>query len=73
MIAWRRAKRFARRKIAPPLHVVASCFKVDGEEAFDDPVGLNGAVLSAELLGVSAKQSALDNLTLLFERGRSLC
>jgi len=50
------------------LHAVPTSYKIDGEEIFNDPVGLNGATLSTEMLGVSARQSALDNLSVLIER-----
>ena len=50
------------------LHSIPTGFKVDGEEMVFDPAGLNGTVLSTEMLGVAARQSVLDNLSSLVER-----
>ncbi len=50
------------------LHGFANGYRLDGEEVFDDPVGLNGAMLSAEMLGAAARQSVLDNLAAMVER-----
>ncbi len=60
------------RLTAPPecraLHAVATAYRLDGEEVFNHPAGLNGAMLSTEMLGVAAPQSTLDNLSTLVER-----
>lgn len=61
----------ARIAVAPDdaiLHAIPTGFRLDGEMLDGDPVGLNGAVLSTEMLGVGARQSVLDNLSSLFER-----
>lgn len=50
------------------LHAVATGYRLDGEEIYDDPVGLHGTTLSTELLGVGARQSVLDNFSTLLER-----
>lgn len=50
------------------LHALATGYRLDGEDLYDDPVGLNGATLSMEMLGVAARQSVLDNLSTLVER-----
>ncbi len=50
------------------LHAMPTGFRLDGEEIDGDPVGLNGAVLSTEMIGVGARQSVLDNLSSLIER-----
>ena len=50
------------------LHSIPTGFKVDGEEIISDPAGLNGSILSTEMLGVAARQSVLDNLSSLIER-----
>jgi len=50
-----------------PLHGHAIGYRLDGEEYYDDPVGLHGTVLSTEMMGVAARQSALDNLEALVE------
>ncbi len=57
---------------APPEYVALSAspiaYRVDSEAVYDDPVGCAGALLSAELLGLSVRESALDNLAALAER-----
>ena len=50
------------------LHSIPTGFRVDGEEVVFDPAGLNGSILSTEMLGVAARQSVLDNLSSLTER-----
>ena len=50
------------------LHALPIEFKVDGAEIMNDPVGLSGAVLSTEMLGVGLRQSMVDNLSALVER-----
>lgn len=50
------------------LHAFATGYELDGEEIYDDPVGLNGATLSTQILGIGARQSILDNLSMLIER-----
>lgn len=50
------------------LHAMPIAYHVDSECAFDDPVGLSGSVLSTELLGLSMRESARDNLAALVER-----
>ena len=57
---------------APPeftsLHALPIDFKVDGEALFADPVGLFGETLSTTMLGVSARESVLENLSGLLSR-----
>jgi cell division protein FtsA len=43
-------------------------FRIDGEIAAPDPAGLAGGVLEADVLGVSAQESAILNLESLIER-----
>ena len=50
------------------LHAGAINYFIDGESAFDDPVGLSGGRLGIEMLGVAARNSVLDNLSSLIER-----
>lgn len=50
-----------------PLHAFKIRFTVDGEQA-DDPVGLAGGVLAAEMLGVSVRDSYAENVESLLER-----
>ncbi|MBT8471776.1 MAG: cell division protein FtsA [Marinicaulis sp.] len=50
------------------LHAIPTMFQIDGEDAFAEPVGLSGGILSVEMLGVAARQSTLDNLSALIER-----
>lgn len=50
------------------LHAFATGYKLDGEELYDDPAGLNGMTLSTQMLGASARQSVLDNLSSLVGR-----
>lgn len=50
------------------LHIGPIRSYVDGEDAFNDPVGLSGHQLSMHMLGVAARHSALDNLSSLIER-----
>ncbi|GJL95162.1 MAG: cell division protein FtsA [Hyphococcus sp.] len=50
------------------LHALATAFKLDDEGVFDDPAGLNGSMLSTQMLGVSARLSVLDNLGMIVER-----
>ena len=50
------------------LHTAPIDFKVDGADIMRDPVGLSGAVLSTEMLGVGVRRSVLDNLSALVER-----
>lgn len=50
------------------LHTAPIDFKVDGADIMRDPVGLSGAVLSTEMLGVGVRRSVLDNLSTLVER-----
>ena len=57
---------------APPDCVALSAspiaYRIDGEASYGDPVGRPGALLSAELLGLSVRQSAIDNLSAIVER-----
>ncbi len=50
------------------LHALPIAYTLDGESVFSDPIGLNGGVLSVQMLGVSLRQSVLDNLSTLVER-----
>ncbi len=50
-----------------PLHALKIKFSVDGEIA-DNPVGLAGAALSAEILGVSVRESYAENVEALLGR-----
>ena len=43
-------------------------YRVDSDAIYDDPVGRAGALLSAELLGLSARESVLDNYSSVLER-----
>jgi cell division protein FtsA len=43
-------------------------YGVDADSAYDNPVGRTGSILSTELLGLSMRQSAFDNLAALVER-----
>ncbi len=43
-------------------------FRLDSEAIYADPVGRPGALLSAELLGLSVRQSVIDNLSAMVER-----
>ena len=43
-------------------------YRVDGEAVYADPVGRPGVLLSAELLGLSVRQSAIDSLSSMVER-----
>ncbi len=43
-------------------------YSIDAESLYDDPVGHAGSILSTELLGLSARASAVDNLASLLER-----
>ena len=42
--------------------------RVDGDPVVGDPAGYAGALLSTEMLGLSARESAIDNLSSLVER-----
>lgn len=50
-----------------PLHALKIKFMVDGEQT-DDPVGLAGGVLSAEMLGLSVRDSFAENIEALLGR-----
>lgn len=50
------------------LHAAPIRFLVDGEEILLSPVGLAGAVLAAEILGVGAQEAPLVNAEALIER-----
>jgi len=43
-------------------------FCVDGEATYADPVGTPGALLSAEILGLSVRQSVIDNVSAVVEQ-----
>ena len=43
-------------------------FRLDSEAMYADPVGRPGALLSTELLGLSVRQSVIDNLSAIVER-----
>jgi cell division protein FtsA len=47
---------------ATALHAFKIRYAIDGEPAPDDPVGLSGAVLNAEIFGVGVKDSYIANL-----------
>ncbi|MEM8934785.1 MAG: cell division protein FtsA [Pseudomonadota bacterium] len=55
------------------LHATLVSSRIDGEEIPGDPVGLVGSSLSIEMLGLSAKQSLIDNLRALLERCGLVC
>ena len=46
----------------------AIAYRIDSDAIYDDPVGRAGALLSAELLGLSARESVIDNLSSIVER-----
>ena len=50
------------------LHALPIDFKVDGAEIMSDPVGLSGALLSTEMIGVGVRRSVTENLGALIER-----
>jgi cell division protein FtsA len=50
-----------------PLHALKIRMSVDGEPA-DDPVGLAGSVLNAEMLGLSVRESYAENVESLLAR-----
>jgi cell division protein FtsA len=50
-----------------PLHAFPMRYSVDGEPA-DDPVGLAGGVLNAELIGLSVRESYRENVQSLLGR-----
>ncbi len=50
------------------VHALPIGYSVDGEDAGDDPCGLAGASLTAEMLGVSARDSHVSNIEALVER-----
>lgn len=50
-----------------PLHALKIRYAVDGEPA-EDPTGLSGSVLNAEMLGLSVKDSYAENIESLLER-----
>ncbi|NWG71778.1 MAG: cell division protein FtsA [Parvularculaceae bacterium] len=50
------------------LHAAPIRFLVDGEETSFSPIGLAGAVLTAEILGVGANEATLLNADALIER-----
>lgn len=52
---------------AVPLHALKIRYSVDGEPA-DDPVGLAGSVLNAEMLGLSVRESYVENVESLLGR-----
>ncbi|MEO1252498.1 MAG: cell division protein FtsA [Pseudomonadota bacterium] len=51
-----------------PLFAAPVAYRIDGESEFDDPVGQSGSLLSAELVGVSARESVIDNLAGVLDR-----
>lgn len=50
------------------IHALPIGYLVDGEDMGDDPVGLAGSMLTAELLGVGVRESHLVNLEAGLER-----
>lgn len=50
-----------------PLHALKIKYSIDGEPA-EDPVGLSGSVLNAELLGLSVRDSYVENVESLLGR-----
>jgi len=50
---------------ATPLHAFRIRFALDGEPAPEDPTGLAGAVLNAEMIGLSVKDSYAANIETL--------
>lgn len=51
-----------------PLHALKIRFALDGDPAPDDPVGLSGSALNAEIFGVSVKDSAVANIESMLAR-----
>ncbi|MEM9014881.1 MAG: cell division protein FtsA [Pseudomonadota bacterium] len=50
------------------VHALPVSFAVDGEQYFAEPVGLVGDSLSTEMVGVSARESLLENFSELMSR-----
>jgi cell division protein FtsA len=50
------------------IHALPIGYAVDGDDARDDPVGLAGNLLTAEMLGVGARESHVANIQSLVER-----
>lgn len=62
----------AARAAAPsgstPLHAMPVRYKIDDEPVLDDPVGLFGDVLAAEVIGLSVRDSYIANVEALLEQ-----
>lgn len=58
----------ARLEGCASLHSAPTRFFLDGEDVGPAPVGLSGARLAAEIVGVSAREAALANIDGLIER-----
>lgn len=50
------------------IHALPISFSVDGEDAGDDPIGLAGSILTAEILGIGVRESHFANLEAIAER-----
>ncbi|MEX0645162.1 MAG: cell division protein FtsA [Parvularculaceae bacterium] len=50
------------------IHALPISYAVDGEDASEDPAGLAGSVLTAEILGVGARESDVSNIEAMIER-----
>ncbi|MBI1366745.1 MAG: cell division protein FtsA [Alphaproteobacteria bacterium] len=53
---------------AAPVHALPISYAIDGEDSMGDPTGLAGSTLTAEILGVSARERHVVNLEALIER-----
>lgn len=51
-----------------PLHAFKIRYAIDGEPAPDDPVGLAGSALNAEIFGVGVKESTVANIESMLAR-----
>ncbi|MEL7486448.1 MAG: cell division protein FtsA [Pseudomonadota bacterium] len=58
----------ARREGETTVHALPVRFCVDGEEVGEDPSGVIGGVLSAEMLGVSLRSTSAENYRALLEK-----
>lgn len=50
------------------IHALPISYAVDGEDASGDPAGLAGSVLTAEILGVGARECDVSNIDAMIER-----
>jgi len=62
----------AAKEAAPegstPLHAKPVRYKIDDEPVIEDPIGLFGEVLAAEILGISVRDSYIANVEALLEQ-----